>query len=59
MNMKLRDIARMMAEQVKAGAAVGLPSNHDEDGYPLWKFEWPPAGSDRDDGGASEPTEQR
>lgn len=55
MNMKLRDIARMMAEQVKAGAAVGLPSSRDENGYSFWEYEWPAAGSD--DGGASEPTE--
>lgn len=36
-----RDIARMMAEQVKAGASVGLPSTRDENGNLLWEFEWP------------------
>lgn len=39
-----RDMARMMAEQAKTGAGIGLPSEcypSDMGGKPMWEIEWP------------------
>ncbi|MBX9680143.1 MAG: hypothetical protein K2X38_15390 [Gemmataceae bacterium] len=36
-----RDMARMMAEQAKAGASIGLPSTVDDKGNFKWDVVWP------------------